>query len=135
MSKTLYKIVNNEYAFNKIIVKCGNLSNNTYNKKISKSIFSVEENSIYKCEYSETDLSVNLKHINEKYNFKNNHSSIVLNIKNENVNFYIDLYLDVFSRNFVLDDKIKNDSLVFIPTKFVNQNLHRVSKYSLETKK
>ena len=123
MSKTLYKIVNNEYAFNKIIVKCGNLSNNTYNKKISKSIFSVEENSIYKCEYSETDLSVNLKHINEKYNFKNNHSSIVLNIKNENVNFYIDLYLDVFSRNFVLDDKIKNDSLVFIPTKFVNQNL------------
>ena len=123
MSKTLYKIVNNEYAFNKIIVKCGNLSNNNYNKKISTSIFSLEENSIYKCEYSETDLSVNLKHINEKYNFKNNHSSIVLNIKNENVNFYIDLYLDVFSRNFVLDDKIKNDSLVFIPTKFVNQNL------------
>ena len=123
MSKTLYKIVNNEYAFNKIIVKCGNLLNNTYNKKISKSIFSVEENSIYKCEYSETDLSVNLKHINEKYNFKNNHTSIVLNIKNENVNFYIDLYLDVFSRNFVLDDKIKNDSLVFIPTKFVNQNI------------
>ena len=49
MSKTLYKIVNNEYAFNKIIVKCGNLSNNNYNKKISTSIFSVEENSIYKC--------------------------------------------------------------------------------------
>lgn len=123
MNKTLYKIVNNEYAFNKIVVKCGNLSNNIYNKKISKSIFSLEENSIYKCDYIESDLSVNLKYINEKYNFKNNNSLIVLNIKNENVNFYIDLYLDVFSRNFVLDNKIQNDSLVFIPTKFVNQNI------------